>query len=195
MALKILDLCSGVGGFALAHEMCRDPDAFETVAFVEIDPWCRDLLAKRFPRKEIFDDLRTVGLAELRERGIDRIDVVCAGFPCQPFSVAGRKLGFADPRTDIFGHVVRIFREVGAKYIILENVPAVLSHVEGIAGALAEVCDFFEWDIVSAEETGACHVRKRWWCIGHAANASCQRDGRSPQIQAGRAQLAGGDQT
>ena len=164
--LKVLELCAGIGGFSVAHGMCSDPNRFKTVAFVEMDEFCQDVLRKRFPGTPIMNDLRTIGKDELREQGVDQVDVVCAGFPCQPFSVAGKQAGFEDPRADIFPHILRIVREVGAKYILLENVPAVLTYAEKIAGEMAKVCDFFEWDVVSAGEVGATHLRKRWWCAG-----------------------------
>src|SRR5438105_3901045 len=92
--LKLLDLFSGIGGFSLGFERTG---GFETVAFCEIDPYCRAVLAKHWPGVPLFDDVRTLTSAALAAAGIG-VDVITGGFPCQDLSVAGRGAGLGGER-------------------------------------------------------------------------------------------------
>ena len=91
--LKVLDLFSGIGGFSLGLERTG---GFETVAFVERENYAQKVLAKNFPDVPIFDDVRTFDAD-----GLGRIDVITGGFPCQPWSVAGKREGHLDTQCTI----------------------------------------------------------------------------------------------
>ena len=88
--LQHLDLFSGIGGFSLGLETA---DLAETVAFCDIDEYCHKVLNKHWPHVPIFSDIKELNYETLRSNGINNIDIITGGYPCQPFSVAGRKKG------------------------------------------------------------------------------------------------------
>ena len=159
--LKILDGFAGIGGFSYAaHKIVG---GFETTQFIEIDKFCQKLLAKRFPNIPIHDDVRTF-TANLGE-----FDVFCSGFPCQDISVAGLQKGITkETRSGLFFEVIRIIRMVRPKFVILENVAAILNNgLDIVLGELSEAGYDAEWAIVSCEDMGGCHRRQRWWCVAY----------------------------
>jgi len=97
------------------------------------------------------------------------VDVLTAGFPCQPFSVAGKGLAENDPRNG-WPATIRIIREVRPRYCLLENVPGLISkpYFGTILGELSEAGYDFTWDCISAAEIGANHKRERLWIVAHA---------------------------
>ena len=126
--MKVLDLFSGIGGFGLAAENV----GFQTVAFCEIEPFPQTVLKYRFPNIPIFEDVRTLTKKSFYEKtGLQSVDIVCGGSPCQGFSVAGKQYGFDDNRSCLFSEQIRIARELSAKYIVWENVPGALSSNQG----------------------------------------------------------------
>mgnify|MGYP003146159365 CR=1 FL=1 len=138
---------------------------------VELDPYCREVLLRRQEEKHlepfpVWDDIRTFDGRPWR----GAVDVVTAGFPCQPFSVAGKQEGKDDER-NLWPETIRIIREVGPRFVLLENVPGLLAHdyYGEIIGELAEAGYDAEWEIVSAAEVGAPHLRKRLWIIANAS--------------------------
>jgi DNA (cytosine-5)-methyltransferase 1 len=107
------------------------------------------------------------------------VDIVSAGFPCQPYSVAGKRDGEKDER-NLWPDTIRIIREVGAEQVFLENVPGLLAdgYARRIYGELAESGDDIEWDCISASAVGAWHRRERLWVLAHAHEAGLEgRDG------------------
>lgn len=126
--MNVLDLFSGIGGFSLAAHRA----GFEVVAHCEIENFPRAVLKHRFPNIPIFDDVRTLTKEKFYEiTGQSTVDIVCGGSPCQDFSVAGLQRGFNGNRSCLFVEQVRIARELGAKFIVWENVPGVLSSNKG----------------------------------------------------------------
>lgn len=111
--VRHLDLFSGIGGFALAAQMVG---GIETVGFCEIDPWARKVLAKNFPGVPCHEDVKT-----LDPKDYGRIDLVSAGYPCQPFSVAGKRGGESDDR-NLWPEVRRIIERSRPRWILCENV-------------------------------------------------------------------------
>jgi DNA (cytosine-5)-methyltransferase 1 len=107
-----LDLFSGIGGFALAAKWA----GIQTIGFSEIDPFCCELLAKRFPGIPNFGDIRNV-----KGESIGHVDLITGGFPCQPFSVAGDMRGTSDERY-LWPEVVRLAGETRPDFVIGENV-------------------------------------------------------------------------
>lgn len=174
MKLRVLDLFSGIGGFSLGLERTG---GFETVAFCEIEPFCRDVLAKHWPGVPCHDDVKTLSA----EPGC--ADVVCGGFPCQDVSHAGKRAGLSGERSGLYRELVRTIRVVQPKYAIVENVAALLGDGMGtVLGDLAESGYDLEWDCVPAKALGAPHERDRVWIIAHAASIGCGqgREGRPP---------------
>ena len=155
--MKILDLFSGIGGFSIAAHLA----GFEVVAHCEIEPFPQAVLRHRFPEIPIFDDIRTLTKKSFYEKtGLKKIDIVCGGSPCQGFSVAGLQRGFGDNRSHLFSGQLRVARELGAKFIVWENVPGALSSNKGrdFARVLSE---FTGWNLDARKWGGAGFVRSR----------------------------------
>ena len=163
--LRVLDLFAGIGGFSLGLERAG---GFQTVAFCEFDPYCRQVLARHWPGVPIFHDVRELD----GERFRGAIDVVCGGFPCQDLSVAGRQAGIDAERSGLWSHLARIIGEVAPRYAVVENVPALLSGDRGrwfgrVLGDLAEVGYDAEWHCIPASHVGAHHRSDRVWIIAY----------------------------
>ncbi len=174
--LRVLDLFSGIGGFSLGLERTG---GFETVAFCEIDPFCQRVLAKHWPEVPCYDDVRTLGAETLRADGIS-VDVICGGFPCQDISIAGRKAGIENgSRSGLWSEVARLAGELRPAYLIVENVPNLLSGPEEQPGAwfgrvlgdVAEIGYDAEWECVPASALGAPHPRERVWVVAYPHGA------------------------
>jgi DNA (cytosine-5)-methyltransferase 1 len=158
--LRVLDLFSGIGGFSLGLERTS---GFETVAFCEIDPYCRDVLRKHWPDVPCADDVTT------REFKEGEADVVCGGFPCQDISFAGRGAGLAGARSGLYRELIRAIRVVRPLHAILENVAALLGRGLGtVLGDLAEIGYDAEWHCIPASAVGAPHRRDRIWIVADA---------------------------
>ena len=114
--MRVLDLFSGIGGFSLGLERA----GMQTVAFCEIEKFPRQVLKKHWPEVPIYDDIRKLTAERLRADGIGPIDLVCGGFPCQPFSHAGKRRGTADDR-DLWPEMFRVIKDVQPRWICAEN--------------------------------------------------------------------------
>jgi len=162
--MKVLDLFSGIGAFSLGLERA----GFETVAFCEIDPFARRVLAKHWPEVPCYDDVRSLTAARLAADGI-RPDVICGGFPCQDISVAGRGAGIAGERSGLWQEFARLIGELRPSFVIVENVGAL--SVRGLVTVLGDLasCGFdAEWETVSASRVGAPHARERLWILAYS---------------------------
>ena len=163
MKLKLLDLFSGIGGFSLGLE---STGFFETIAFVEKDKFCQKVLKKNFNNIPIEEDIRNVKGSNYTA------DIITGGFPCQPFSVAGKRKGTDDDRY-LWDETIRIVRECKPRWFIGENVEGIINIQEGMV--LRQVCDDLEKEgfevqclIIPASSIGAWHQRKRVWIIAHS---------------------------
>ena len=158
--LNLMDLFSGIGGFSLAAKWLG---GFQTVQFVEREPFCQQILRKHWPDVPIHDDICTFQ----SEPG--SADVVVGGFPCQDISQAGKGAGLAGSRSGLFYELLRVVRMVGPRYVVLENVAAITHRgMDAVLGALAEAGYDAEWACIPAAAVGACHQRDRWWCVAYA---------------------------
>ena len=159
--LKILDTFAGIGGFSYAaHKLVG---GFETTQFVEIDPFCQKVLKKHFPKVPCHDDIKTFTAYP------GQYDVITGGFPCQDISVAGRREGITDQsRSGLFYELIRVIRLVRPKFVVMENVAAILNNgLDIVLGELSEAGYDAEWSIISASSLGAAHRRSRWWCVAY----------------------------
>jgi DNA (cytosine-5)-methyltransferase 1 len=164
VTLRLLDLFSGIGGFSYAAE--RLVGGYETVAFVEREPFCQSVLRKHWPTVPIHDDICKFQ----PER--HSADVVCGGFPCQDISLAGKQAGIKQgTRSGLFYELIRVVRVVQPRYVVLENVAAILANgLDIVLGELAEAGFDAEWACIPASAVGACHRRDRWWCVAYATH-------------------------
>lgn len=187
--MRIGSLFSGIGGLELGLEWAG---VGHTVWQVEREPFCLAVLAKHWPDVRRFDDVCTVGTHNL-----EPVDVICGGYPCQPFSHAGDRNGADDPR-HLWPEFSRILGEMGPRYAVLENVPGHLSLGFGdVLGDLADLGYDAEWGVLSAAGVGAPHLRRRVFVVAHAKG---QRRGeargdreRSPERTAGSGALRDAD--
>ena len=116
--MRHLDLFSGIGGFALGLEATQQ---IKTVAFCEIDKYCTKVLNKNWPEVPVYNDIKELTHDKLKADGIDNIDIITGGYPCQPFSVAGNKKGVEDPR-HLWPEYFRLIKECRPTWVIGENV-------------------------------------------------------------------------
>jgi DNA (cytosine-5)-methyltransferase 1 len=177
--MNVLDLFSGIGGFSLGLERA----GMRTVAFCEIDPYCRRVLAKHWPDVPVFGDIRELTgeriLADAawdvprRRSGGTRsssisVDVICGGFPCQDISTAGKGAGIDGERSGLWSEYARIIGEVRPRYVIVENVAALLGRgLDRVLGDLAALGFDAEWHCIPASAVGAPHRRDRLWLVAY----------------------------
>jgi DNA (cytosine-5)-methyltransferase 1 len=163
--LRTLDLFSGIGGFSLGLERTG---GFQTVAFCEIEPFCRRVLAKHWPEVPCYDDVRSLSAERLAADGI-AVDTICGGFPCQDISVAGKGAGLAGERSGLWREYARLIGELRPRYVIVENVSALLGRgLDAVLGDLATLGYDAEWHCIPASAVGAPHRRDRVWIVAHS---------------------------
>ena len=168
--MKLLDLFAGIGGFSLAaHWM-----GWETVGFVEWDKYNQKVLAKNFPNTPIHGDITTY------HGTLHEADIITGGFPCQPFSNAGKRKGANDSRY-LWPKMLRVVREVQPSCVVGENVAGIYSMDNG--SVFEQVCADMEGEGYSVQAfripacaTGAPHRRDRWWFCA-VKNPDSSRDG------------------
>ena len=169
--MNVLDLFSGIGGFSLGLERA----GMRTVAFCEIEPYPRAVLAKHWPGIPCYDDIRTLTAERLAADGVGPIDVICGGFPCQDISVAGKGAGLAGERSGLWREYARLIGELRPSYVIVENVAALLDGGAGVVlGNLAEIGYDAQWHCIPASYLGACHRRDRVWFIAYPFGANVE---------------------
>ena len=162
--MKVLSLCSGVGGAELALKQ-SDIDA-EVIGYAEIDKFASSIYERHFPNHTNLGDLTKIKAEELED-----FDMLISGIPCQAFSVAGKQKGFADTRGTIFFDVARILKAKKPKYFLIENVKNFLSHDKGntfqvIASTLLELGYNIRWDILNSKDFGVPQNRERIYIRG-----------------------------
>lgn len=154
---KLLDLFSGIGGFSLGLERTG---GFETVAFCEIEPHASAVLKRHWPA--------VPNLGDIEKAAFPDADAICAGFPCQDLSYAGKGAGLAGQRSGLWREVVRAIRMVRPRFVLLENVAALLRRGMGtVLGDLAANGLDAEWDCIPAAHVGAPHWRDRIWIVAY----------------------------
>ena len=164
--LTVLDLFSGIGGFSRGLELTG---RFDTVAFCESEPFCRAILRKQWPGIPVFPDIRSLSLRP------GFADVVCGGFPCQNISVAGKQGGINGEHSGLWKEFKRIIKEVHPAYAVIENVAALRGN--GLVTVLQDLWEIgydAEWNIISAAEVGAPHLRERIWIVAYPCRQGSQ---------------------
>ena len=167
MAIRFFDMFAGIGGFRSGLEAAG---GFECAGHCEIDKYANQAYNAIYePKKEevYFEDARTIEPGAMPD-----IDLICGGFPCQAFSISGRRGGFADTRGTLFFEIARIAAVKRPAYLLLENVPGLLSHDGGrtfaaILGALSELGYDVCWQVLNSKDFGVPQSRKRVYIIGY----------------------------
>lgn len=192
--VNVLSLCAGIGGLDEGIRLAI-PGA-RTVGYVERDAFAQAVLMARMEEETlepapIFSDLR--GFDGRGWRGC--VDIVAAGYPCQPFSVAGSRAGEEDPR-HLWPEILRVVREVGARYLVCENVRGHLSlGFDRVLADLAEAGFDVEWTVVRASDAGAPHRRERLFFVAYAGRERDERRRGSGDIHGAAGEAQGeGDQ-
>ncbi|HFU3947136.1 TPA: DNA cytosine methyltransferase [Streptococcus suis] len=170
--MKFLDLFAGIGGFRLGMERA----GHECVGFCEIDPFARKSYKAIHNTEGEFEFHDITAVTDESVRGIGRVDVICGGFPCQAFSIVGKRRGFEDTRGTLFFEIARFASILRPKYLFLENVTGLLNHERGdtfetIIGTLDELGYDAEWQVFNSKNFGVPQNRERVFIIGHLRGA------------------------
>ena len=167
--MKVLDLFSGLGGFSLGLERTGK---YKTVAFCEMDKYCKLVLQKHWKGVKIYNDVKEITKARFEADGIEFPEVITGGFPCQPFSVAGKQKGTSDDR-HLWPEMFRIIQEFKPRWVIGENVKGLINLQNGMV--FETVCTDLEGEgyevrafNIPAAGVGAPHRRERIWIVAHA---------------------------
>jgi DNA (cytosine-5)-methyltransferase 1 len=171
MSLNVLSLFAGIGGLELGFERA----GMTVIGQVEIDPFCRKVLEKHWPDVPKHDDVRTaVQWWESETR--PHVDLICGGFPCQPFSAAGQRRGIADERWG-WPWMRDVIDAIRPRIVLIENVAELLRDTEAFSIVLSDLSDLrfdVEWDAVSACSVGASHRRRRLFVVAYPSGAGLQ---------------------
>ena len=161
MTLTFGSLFAGIGGFDLGLERAGMRGVWQ----VEIDPFCRRVLAKHWPDV----DRSVTDVTKAGRHNLAAVDLICGGFPCQDISQAGKRAGITGQRSGLWSEYVRIIRELRPRYVLVENVSALLIRGMGtVLGDLAESGYDAEWQCLPAAYFGAPHPRDRVFMLAYA---------------------------
>lgn len=203
-SLNELSLFSGAGGGLLGTKLL----GFNHIGYVEINDYCQRIIRQRIEdgildRAPIFRDIRSFIGEGFAESYTGLVDIITAGFPCQPFSLAGNQKGKNDDR-NMWPETIKCIRIVRPKSVLLENVPGLLANEYGrtIFRDLAESGYLCRWRILSAAEVGAPHKRDRLFIVAHASGSRrrteqvdwAQREGKAEFRHDGKTEPLGADQ-
>ena len=167
--MKHGSLFSGIGGFSLAGTWA----GFSPALACEIDEFCRKVYVKHFPGVPIHEDIRSLDYETIKKKiGNNPITLVCGGFPCQPFSVAGRRKGTKDHRS-LWSQMHRIINITKPNWVVAENVPGLLSSgggldFETVCSSLEDIGYTLQPLLLPAAGAGAPHVRERIFLVGNS---------------------------
>src|SRR3990167_9297486 len=164
--MKFIDLFAGVGGFRYGIEKAKD---WECVYSNEWDKYANSVYRKHYGECDN-RDIRAVD-------SFPDFDLLCGGFPCQAFSVAGKRGGFDDTRGTLFFEIARILKHKRPRYLLLENVKGLLSHDQGktfqtILGVLSDIGYGVQWQVLNSKDFGVPQNRERVFIIGNLRGAS-----------------------
>lgn len=160
--MTYLSLFSGIGGFEL-----RIGRKAKCIGYAETDPYADSIYRSHFPDHTNYGDVTKIDPTELPP-----FDLLVGGFPCQAFSIAGKRKGFADPRGNLFFEIARIVECCRPRFLLLENVKGLLSHDEGktfatIVGTLDELGYDLQWQVLDSKDFGLAQSRQRVYIVGN----------------------------
>lgn len=163
-----LSLCSGIGGFELGlADAGRELGvSFACVGYAETNKWAIKAYERHFEHTPLGD------VQEIEPAALPAFELLVAGFPCQPFSTAGDRLGFDDSRGTLFFDIARILQHARPRHFILENVQGLLGHGSGetfstIIGILTRLGYCVEWQVIDCQDHGLPQSRERLFIVGH----------------------------
>ena len=182
--LNHLDLFTGIAGFALAMQIIRkfeEEIQFKTVAACDIEKWVHPIIKKNIGDIPIYDDVTKLTADQLARDGCRNINIITGGFPCQDLSSAGKRAGITGSRSSLFSEIIRLASEIRPRYLLMENVAGLVTGDGGnwartVFGELSLIGYDAEWRVVSAQELGAPHLRKRIWIV--CADSDCLPSGK-----------------
>lgn len=162
MKLRVMDIFSGIGGFSHALD---EVGGFETVAFCEIDKSCQKVLRQHWPMVPIYSNVKTMPT-------LHNIDVIVGGFPCQDISLAGLQRGITnETRSGLWYEYKRLIKAHNPRWVIIENVRNLINNgLLQVLKDLDEVGYDCEWQVISARDVGAPHLRERVWIVAWPRN-------------------------
>ena len=168
--LKIFSMFTGIGGFELGLE--KSNIEYELIGYSEIDIYAIKIFEKHFPGIKNYGNA-----ANIRGNEIKDFDLLVAGFPCQSFSLAGKRKGFDDTRGTLFFDIARICSEKRPRYLVLENVKGLLSHDNGktfqtILRVLTNLGYRVEWQVLNSKDYGVPQNRERIFITGYFRESS-----------------------
>ena len=166
--MKFLDLFAGIGGFRLGMESA----GHKCIGFCEIDKFARESYKAIHNTKGEIELHDITAVSDESIRGIGSVDIICGGFPCQAFSIAGNRRGFEDTRGTLFFEIARFASILRPKYLFLENVKGLLNHENGVTfetviSTLDELGYNVEWQVLNSKNFGVPQNRERVFIIGH----------------------------
>ena len=166
MTIKMFSMFSGIGGFELAAKSI-DKD-IELMGYSEIDKYAIEVFNKHFPGVKNYGDATRIDTRELP----DGFDLLVGGFPCQAFSISGRRRGFDDTRGTLFFDIARVLKDKRPRHLVLENVKGLLSHdntktFQTILSILSDLGYRVEWQVLNSKNYGVPQNRERIFIVGH----------------------------
>ena len=177
--LNMISLFSGIGGFELAAQWIG---GINTIASVEINPFCQKILAKNFPNTSLYNDVTSYNPKA------NQAQIVCGGSPCQDLSIAGKQKGIIEgKRSSLWFEQLRIYKESGATFLVWENVLGSLRNGFGeVLRSLSESGYDAEWQTISAASLGAPHLRERIFLIAYPSSLQFSTEPQTWADQIGR---------
>lgn len=174
--MKFLDLFAGIGGFRIGMESA----GHECIGFCEIDKFARESYKAIHNTKGEIELHDITAVSDESIRGIGSVDIICGGFPCQAFSIAGNRRGFEDTRGTLFFEIARFASILRPKYLFLENVKGLLNHENGVTfetiiSTLDELGYNVEWQVLNSKNFGVPQNRERVFIIGHLRREHTRR--------------------
>ena len=172
--MKYFSMFSGIGGFELGIKYATNNE-FENIGYSEIDKYAESIYRKNFPKHIGYGDATKINTEELPD-----FDFLVGGFPCQSFSISGRRLGFDDTRGTLFFEIARVLRDKRPQYFLLENVRNLLSHDGGrtfktILKVLADLGYYVEWEVYNSKDYGVPQRRERIFIKGYSGDGSTRQ--------------------
>jgi len=171
--LKFIELFAGIGGFRLGLEK---NEKYKCLWANEVDKYACQIYRKNFGEKELVEgDIRKISAGNIPDHNL-----LTAGFPCQAFSIAGKRKGFNDTRGTLFFEICRIAKVKRPTLLLLENVKGLLNHKKGetfriILDSLSELGYDCEWEVLNSKNFGVPHSRERVFIVGHLRGESGQK--------------------